>query len=149
MSFLLCFCHSFHMTVIPSILLAFLLYYCHSSRIFSFLLNIAIPSKLLPFPIFVIQKSSCTLPYQEGEKIGQQSWPYLRVISRFYHIKMPDEEVFRKKVCKEFSFFLSLFILSVKFCHKTMVSIITTSWEQNRNTSSTTYFYLVCVFNCI
>ena len=47
------------------------------------LLNIVIPSELLPFQIFVILNSSSTFPYLKGEKIGQQSWPYLRVSNNF------------------------------------------------------------------
>ena len=47
-----------------------ILYYCDS-----FLISV-IPSKLLSF---VILNSSCTLPYPKVEKIGLQSWPYLRV----------------------------------------------------------------------
>ena len=75
--------------VIPSALLSFLPYYCHSlgiivipSVLVSFLPNIVIPSKLLPFQIFVILNSSCTLPYPKGEKIGRQSGPYLRVFTK-------------------------------------------------------------------
>ena len=30
----------------------------------------------LPFQIFVILNSSCTLPYPKSEKTGPQSWPY-------------------------------------------------------------------------
>ena len=59
--------------VIPSVLLSFLPCYCHSFHI------IVIPSKLLSFQIFVILNSSCTLPYLKGEKIRRWSWPYLRV----------------------------------------------------------------------
>ena len=58
---------------IHSDLLSFHPDYCHSFRI------IVIPSEFLPFQIFVILNSSCTLPYPKGEKIGQQSRPYLRV----------------------------------------------------------------------
>ena len=43
MSFLPHYCHSFRITVIPSVLLSFLPYYCHSFRI------IVIPSVLLSF----------------------------------------------------------------------------------------------------
>ena len=82
-------CHSFRIIVIPSVLLSFLPYYCHSFRIIvipsvlvSFLPNIVIPSKLLPFQIFVILNSSSTLPYPKGEKNGHQRWPYMRVCIR-------------------------------------------------------------------
>ena len=36
----------------------------------------------MPFQIFVILNSSCTLPYLKGEKIGRQSGPYLQVGSK-------------------------------------------------------------------
>ena len=56
MSFLPHYCHSFRITVIPSVLLSFLPDFCHSFRIFvipskflSFLLKIVIPSVLLSF----------------------------------------------------------------------------------------------------
>jgi hypothetical protein len=56
LSFLPYYCHSFRIIVIPSVLLSFLLDYCHSFHI------TVIPSKLLslPFQIFVIL-NSCTL----------------------------------------------------------------------------------------
>ena len=70
-------CHSFRSTVILSRLLSFLSDYCHSfqiivipSRLVSFLPNIVIPSKLLPFQIFVTLNISGTLPYPKGEKNG-------------------------------------------------------------------------------
>ncbi len=85
MSFLPHYCHSFHITVIPSELLSFLPDYCHSFQIIvipsglvSFLPNIVIPSKLLPFQIFVILNSSSTLPYPEGEENGHQRWPLVK-----------------------------------------------------------------------
>ena len=69
-------CHSFHISVIPSIVLSFLPDYCHSFQIIvipsvlvSFLLNIVIPSELLPFHIFFILISSSILPYPKDEKI--------------------------------------------------------------------------------
>ena len=43
MSFLPHYCHSFHITVIPSGVLSFLPYYCHSFVLVSFLPNIVIP----------------------------------------------------------------------------------------------------------
>ena len=71
--------------VIPSALLSFLPDYCNSFRIIvipsllvSFLPNIVILSKSLPFQIFV------TLPYPKGEKIGQQSRPYLQVFVKYF-----------------------------------------------------------------
>ena len=90
MSFLLYYCHSFRIIVIPSGLLSFLPDYCYSLRIIvipskslpfhchSFRI-IVIPSESLLFQIFVILNSFCTLPYPKGETIGQQSRPYLRV----------------------------------------------------------------------
>ena len=79
--------HSFRITVIPFVLLSFLLYYCHSFRIIvipsllvAFLLNIVIPSKLLPFQIFFILNSSKSFPYPKGEKNGQLWWPYMQMI---------------------------------------------------------------------
>ena len=70
--------------VIPSALLSFLPYYYHSSRIIvissliivipsvlvSLLLNIVIPSELLPFQIFDILTSSCTLLYRRVKKLA-------------------------------------------------------------------------------
>jgi hypothetical protein len=102
-SFKMHYCHSFHITVIPSGLLSFRPYYCHSFCIsvipsisvsflpnivipsisVSFLPNIVIPSASLPFQIFVILNSSCTLPYPKVKKVGQQSRPFLRVIYNF------------------------------------------------------------------
>ena len=76
MSFLPHYCHSFHITVIPSGLLSFLPDYCHSFRIS------VIPSVLLPFQIFFILNSSKSFPNPKGEKNGHQRWPYMRV-----HIK--------------------------------------------------------------
>ena len=73
MSFLPHYCHSFRITVIPSVLLSFLPDYCHS-----FCISV-IPSKLLPFQIFVILNSFNTLPYPKGEKNGHRRWPYMRV----------------------------------------------------------------------
>jgi hypothetical protein len=77
---------------IPSILLSFLPDYCHSfqiivipSRLVSFLPNIVIPSKLLPFQIFVILNSSSTLPYPKGEKNGHRRWPFMRVFVKITH----------------------------------------------------------------
>ena len=78
--------HSFRTTVIPSRFLSFFPDFCHSfqtivipSGLVSFLLNIVIPSKLLPFQIFVILNTSGTLPYPKGEKNGHRRWPYMRV----------------------------------------------------------------------
>ena len=66
--------------VIPSALLSFLPYYCHSFRIIvipsillSFLPNIVIPSKL--FRELQILTSSKSFPYPKGEKNGHQRWP--------------------------------------------------------------------------
>ena len=77
--------------VIPSALLSFLPYYCHSfwiiviaSVLVSFLLNIVVPSEVLSFQIFVILDSSSTLTYLKGEKIGCQSWPYLWVNANIF-----------------------------------------------------------------
>ena len=84
LSFLPYYCHSFWIFVIPSGFLSFFPDFCHSfqtivipSGLVSFLLNIVIPSKLLPFQIFVILNSSSTLPYPKGEKNGNQRWPYM------------------------------------------------------------------------
>ena len=89
MSFLLHYCHSFRITVIPSGLLSFLPDCCHSFRIFvipsrfvSFLSNLVIPSKSISFQIFVILNSFNTLPYPKGEKNGHRRWPYVRVFIR-------------------------------------------------------------------
>ena len=71
-------CHSFHISVIPSVLLSFLPYYCHSFRILSFLPNYH------HFKIFVILNSSCPLPYPKGEKNGHRRWPYMRVYLILY-----------------------------------------------------------------
>ena len=86
MSFLPHYCHSFRITVIPSGFLSFLPDFCHSFQIIvipsilvSFLPNIVIPSKLLPFQIFVTLNSSGTLLYPKGEKNGHRRWPYMRV----------------------------------------------------------------------
>jgi hypothetical protein len=79
LSFLPHYCHSFHITVIPSIFLSFLPDLCHSFQIS------VIPSKVLPFQIFVILNSSNTLPYPKGEKNGHQRWPYMRVNIRLNH----------------------------------------------------------------
>ena len=72
--------------VIPSVILSFFPDFCYSFRIIaipsglgSFLWNIVIPSKLLPFQIFVIQNSSSTFPYPKGEKNGHWRWPYIQV----------------------------------------------------------------------
>ena len=77
-------CHSFRISVIPSILLSFLPYYCHSfhitvipSILLSFLPNIVIPSEL--FRELQILTSSKCFPYPKGEKNGHQRWPYMRV----------------------------------------------------------------------
>ena len=77
--------------VIPSALLSFLPYYCHSfwiiviaSVLVSFLLNTVVPSEVLSFQIFVILDSSSTLTYLKGEKIGCQSWPYLWVNANIF-----------------------------------------------------------------
>jgi hypothetical protein len=84
MSFLPHYCHSFHITVIPSGLLSFLPDYCHSFQIIvipyvlvSFLPNIVIPSEL--FKELQILTSSKSFPYPKGEKNGHQRWPYMRV----------------------------------------------------------------------
>ena len=86
LSFLPYYCHSFRITVIPSVLLSFLPDFCHSFRILvipsglvSFLPKIVIPSQLLPFKKCVILNSSSTLPYPKGEKNGHRRWPYMRV----------------------------------------------------------------------
>ena len=89
MSFLPHYCHSFRITVIPSVLLSFLPYYCHSFRIIvipsvlvSFLPNIVIPSEL--FRELHILTSSKRFPYLKGEKNGHQRWPYMRVYSKIW-----------------------------------------------------------------
>ena len=71
--------------VIPSALLSFLPYYCHSFRIIvipsvlvSFLPNIVIPSEL--FRELQILTSSKSFPYPKGVKNGHQRWPYMRVL---------------------------------------------------------------------
>ena len=64
-SFLHYYCHSFCIIVIPYVLVSFLPYYCHSFHI------IVIPSKL-HIVISKFLNSSCALP-----------WPYLRVIVIF------------------------------------------------------------------
>jgi hypothetical protein len=70
LSFLPYYCHSFRSTIIPSGLLSFLPDYCHSFRIS------VIPSfychSFRIFQIFVIFNSSGNLPYPKGEKNGQQ-----------------------------------------------------------------------------
>ena len=78
-------CHSFRISVIPSVLLSFLPYYCHSFRIIvipsvlvSFLPNIVISSKL--FRELQILTSSKSFPYPKGEKNGHRRWPYMRVV---------------------------------------------------------------------
>ena len=83
--------------VIPSALVSFLPYYCHSFRIIvilsglvSFLPNIVIPSELLPFQIFVILNSSSTLPYRKGEKNGHRRWPYMRVLYKMSIVFMAE-----------------------------------------------------------
>ena len=77
MSFLPPYCHSFRITVIPSILLSFLPHYCHSFRsivipsvLVSFLPNIVIPSEL--FRELQILPSSKSFPYPTGEKNGHR-----------------------------------------------------------------------------
>ena len=84
LSFLPYYCHSFQITVIPSRLLSFLPDYCHSfqiivipSRLVSFLPNIVIPSEL--FRELQILTSSKSFPYPKGEKNGHRRWPYMRV----------------------------------------------------------------------
>ena len=86
-SFLPYYCHSFRIFVIPSRFVSFLPDFCHSfqicvipSRFVSFLSNLVIPSKLIPFQIFVILNSFNTLPYLKGEKNGLRSWPYMQVL---------------------------------------------------------------------
>ena len=71
--------------VIPSALLSFLPYYCHSFRIIvipsvlvSFLPKIVIPSEL--FRELQIVTSSKSFPCPKGEKNGHQRWPYMRVL---------------------------------------------------------------------
>ena len=54
---------------IPSALLSFLPYYCHTIRISVIPSKFVIPSKLLSFQIFVILNSSCTIPE------GRENWP--------------------------------------------------------------------------
>ena len=77
MSFFLHNSNPFRITFISSWSISFLQYYCHSFRI------IVIPSKSLPFQIFVILNSSCTFPYPKGEEIGRAACrPYLRVCSK-------------------------------------------------------------------
>ena len=87
-------CHSFRISVIPSIVLSFLPDYCHSFRIIvipsilvSFLPNIVIPSKL--FRELQILASSKSFPYPKGEKNGHRRWPYMRVLSKYisFHVK--------------------------------------------------------------
>ena len=70
--------------VIPSALVSFLPYYCHSFQIIvipsvllSFLPNIVIPSEL--FRELQILTSSKSFPYPKGEKNGHRRWPYMRV----------------------------------------------------------------------
>ena len=77
-------CHSFRISVIPSVLLSFLPNYCHSFRIIvipsvlvSFLPNIVIPSEL--FRELLILTSSKGFPYPKDEKNGRQRWPHMRV----------------------------------------------------------------------
>ena len=73
-------CHSFRISVIPSVLLSFLPYYCHSFRIIvipsvlvSFLPNIVIPSEL--FRELQILTSSKSFPCLKSEKNGHRRWP--------------------------------------------------------------------------
>ena len=73
MSFLLHYCHSFCITVIPSGLLSFLPYYCHSFRILSFL-----PYYCHSFRIIVI--SNICHPEQLLYSPIPEGWPYLRVL---------------------------------------------------------------------
>ena len=80
MSFLPHQCHSFRVTVIPSVLLSFLPDYCHS-----FCISV-IPSKYC-HSFQIIQKITNTnqlqtFPYLKGEKNGHRRWPYMRVNSR-------------------------------------------------------------------
>ena len=82
-------CHSFRISVIPSVLLSFLPYYCHSFRIIvipsvlvSFLPNIVIPSEL--FRELQILPSSKSFPYPKGEKNGHRRWPYVRVKRKIF-----------------------------------------------------------------
>ena len=84
-------CHSFRISVIPSVLLSFLPYYCHSFRIIvipsvlvSFLPNIVIPSEL--FRELQILTSSKSFPYPKGEKNGHRRWPYMRVSIKHHSI---------------------------------------------------------------
>ena len=60
LSFLPHYCHSFHITVIPS-------EHCHSFRIIT-ISNIC------------HGHSFGTLPYPKGEKNGHRRWPYMRVV---------------------------------------------------------------------
>ena len=74
LSFLSYNCHSFRITVIPSVLLSFLQNYCHSFLI------VVIPSELLSFlPNHCHFKYLSSWIAPKGEKIGRQSRPYLRV----------------------------------------------------------------------
>ena len=72
LSFLPYQCHSFRIIVIPSVLLSFLPYQCHSFRILSFLPN-----------YLEILISSKSFPYPKGEKNGHRRWPYMRVFFKF------------------------------------------------------------------
>ena len=88
-------CHSFCISVIPSVLLSFLPDYCHSfwiivipsrllsflSGLVSFLPNIVIPSKL--FRELQILTSSKSFLYPKGEKNGHRRWPYMRVLLNY------------------------------------------------------------------
>ena len=71
LSFLPYYCHSFRITVIPSGLLSFLPDYCNSFRIS------VIPSKL--FRELQILTCSKSFPYPKAKKNGHQRWPYMRV----------------------------------------------------------------------
>ena len=68
LSFLPDYCHSFWISVIPSVLL-------------SFLPNIVIPSKL--FRELQILTSSKSFRYPKGEKNGHQRWPYMQVLLEY------------------------------------------------------------------
>ena len=82
-------CHSFRISVIPSVILSFLPYYCHSFQIIvipsilvSFLPNIVIPSE--SFRELQILTSSKRFPYPKGEKNSYRRWPYMRVYINIY-----------------------------------------------------------------
>jgi hypothetical protein len=96
-------CHSFHMIVIPFIVLSFLPGYCHSFRIIlipsflvPFLPNIII---VIPFEFFKelqILTSFKRLTYPKGKKNGYRRWPYMQVLVKF---SFSEKAI---KICKIF-----------------------------------------------